>query len=245
MNGFGSLAFLVLTAALPVMVCFVWLKIKGMGTLWFVSLLLTGALTLVVAALLQSFFPSQAPLSGMWGVIFKLFIEIAGTEEGSRLLFLTLFFKLSARFPVFGASVPDADRSSAAGGNSAAQGNDSGFYFWSLAAGLVAGLGFAFFETISYAAADLRIALLRGFSAAPLHGACGIRAGFAAGFIVRGRDDAGTGGGRNLVSALIIHGMYNFLLISPGVPAFVPFTLAFISLIVPFLAWRMRSRRPV
>jgi RsiW-degrading membrane proteinase PrsW (M82 family) len=238
-NGIGSLALLVLTAALPVLVCFVWLKIKGRGTLWFVSLLLTGALTLAAAALLQSFFPSQTPFARRWGILFKLFIEIAGTEEGSRVLFLALFFKLSARFPALGASVPDS------GGSSAAQGNGSALSFLSLTSGLVAGLGFAFFETLSYAAADPRIALLRGFSAAPLHGACGIRAGFAAAFIVRGRDSAGTGGGRYFISALIIHGMYNFFLISPGVPAFVPFTLAFVSLVIPLLAWRMKSKRPV
>jgi hypothetical protein len=257
MNGFGSLAFLVLTAALPVMVSFVWLRIKGCGgMLWFASALLAGTLALITAALLQSLFPPQPPFSGIGGIIFKLFVEIAGTEEGSRLFFLVFFLKLSARFPVllgFGAAggfkntgvVQELVQHETnlnprePGGFS----NARTFYFQSLAAGLVAGLGFAFIETISYAAADLRIALLRGFSAAPLHAACGIRAGFAADFIVRGKDEAGTGGGRNFVFALIIHGMYNFLLISPGAPAFVPFILAFISLIVPFLSLRMKNRR--
>jgi RsiW-degrading membrane proteinase PrsW (M82 family) len=235
MNGFGPLALLVLTAALPVMICFVWLKIRGWRTLCFVSLLLTGALALIAAALLQSFFP---PLTtpGIWGILFKLFIEIAGTEEGSRLFFLVLFFKLGSRFPIVGLSAPDTAESSAM--------QNRGFYFRSLAAGLVAGLGFAFIETISYAAADLRIALFRSFSAAPLHAACGIRAGFAADFIARGRDEAGSGGGRNFISALVIHGMYNFLLINPGVPAFVPLLLAFISLIVPFLTLRMKGGQP-
>jgi RsiW-degrading membrane proteinase PrsW (M82 family) len=237
MNGFGSLALLVLMAALPVLVCYVWLRIKGWGMLRFASALLAGVFALIAAALLQSLFPSQTPLSGMWGILFKLFIEIAGTEEGSRLVFLVFFLKLSARFPVLGAPVQDT------AGNFRNDG--AGFYFQSLASGLAAGLGFAFIETLSYAAADLGITLLRGFSAAPLHAACGIRAGFAADFIVRGRDEAGTGGGRNFVSAVIIHGMYNFLLINPGVPAFVPVMLAFISLIVPLLVWRIKSGQSV
>jgi RsiW-degrading membrane proteinase PrsW (M82 family) len=235
MNGFGSLALLVLMAALPVLVCYAWLRIKGWGMLRFVSALLAGVFALIAAALLQSLFPSRTPLPGMWGILFKLFIEIAGTEEGSRLVFLVLFLKLSARFPASGASVQDV----------AGNFRSADFYFRSLASGLAAGLGFAFIETLSYAAADLGITLLRGFSAAPLHAACGIRAGFAADFIVRGRDEAGTGGGRNFVAAVIIHGMYNFLLINPGVPAFVPVMLAFVSLIVPLLVWRIKSRQPV
>ncbi|MDR1429693.1 MAG: PrsW family intramembrane metalloprotease [Spirochaetaceae bacterium] len=230
MNGFVSLALLVLMAALPVLVSYIWLRRKGWGILLFAAALLAGVLALITAVLLQSLFPPRTLLPGMWGIFFKLFIEIAGTEEGSRLVFLVLFLKLISRFPSSGAM--DGNFKS------------DDFYFRSLASGLASGLGFAFMETISYAAADLGIALFRAFSAAPLHAACGIRAAFAADFIVRGRDEKGTGGGRNFIFAVIIHGMYNFLLINPGVPAFVPVMLAFISLIVPLLVWRAKSGPP-
>jgi RsiW-degrading membrane proteinase PrsW (M82 family) len=224
MEGIGALFLLIFMAALPVMAAFVWLRLRKypFGIVWFTGAILTGALALVAAASAQTLFPPLPPLSGLAGVLFKVFIQIAGTEELSRLLTLTAFFKLASHIGPF-----------RTGG---------GGYSHSLVSGLVAGLGFAFIETISYAAADFRIALFRVFSAAPLHAACGIRSAFAADFIVRGRDDNKTGGGRNFVFALVIHGMYNFFLINPGVPAPIPLLLALISLITPLVSLRRKAR---
>ncbi|MCL2129757.1 MAG: PrsW family glutamic-type intramembrane protease, partial [Treponema sp.] len=80
---------------------------------------------------------------------------------------------------------------------------------------LAAGLGFALIENASYGIADINIALLRAFTAAPLHGACGIRAGTAISFF----------GQKPLkavflfISAVFIHGAYNLIIVSPALPS--------------------------
>ncbi|MDR2101220.1 MAG: PrsW family intramembrane metalloprotease [Treponema sp.] len=83
------------------------------------------------------------------------------------------------------------------------------------AAGLTAGLGFALIESAVYGAANMEITLLRAVTSAPLHGACGARIGIAAGLGTREPVHAL---GR-FVSAVAIHGMYNFMVVSPGLPA--------------------------
>jgi RsiW-degrading membrane proteinase PrsW (M82 family) len=80
------------------------------------------------------------------------------------------------------------------------------------AAGLIAGLGFAILESAVYGAANPGNALLRAFTAAPLHGACGSRVGAS---VVLLREHPVQAVSRFL-TAVVIHGIYNFMLIIPG-----------------------------
>jgi RsiW-degrading membrane proteinase PrsW (M82 family) len=93
-------------------------------------------------------------------------------------------------------------------------------------AGLAAGLGFAAVESASYGAADIGVALLRAFTAAPLHGACGARAGAAAELWGKSRVRAAL----SFFSALMIHGIYDLVILSPGVPSFLAVLIALAAL---------------
>ncbi|MDR0386647.1 MAG: PrsW family intramembrane metalloprotease [Treponema sp.] len=196
MNVLFLMLILILIAALPVLVA--WLVIRrfrvAMPPLLFAGCLLSGIVSLFIAVLLQSLFPSD--LGGILPdhlrrILLLFFFKIAFTEELSRLLVLLVFFALIKKFhfPL----LPPA------------------------LVGLLSGLGFAVLEAATYGAADIRIALLRAFTAAPLHGACAARTGFAAASL---REDPLRAFFRFL-SAVVIHGMYNFVIIIPGPPALI------------------------
>ena len=203
----SSLLLLIFIAALPVLIASLWLVLRKypFGPLWFFSAMLAGIIALFVAALIQNVFPTIPENSNTFALIFKNFIQIALTEEGSRLILLILFFKISSRFKALG----PGDYPSHA-----------------LTTGLIAGLGFALIETLSYAQTDYRIALIRIISASPLHAACGARTGMSAASICRRNPDL-----KGFIYAFLIHGMYNLLIIRPGIPAFFPLVLAIMVLI--------------
>jgi RsiW-degrading membrane proteinase PrsW (M82 family) len=95
-------------------------------------------------------------------------------------------------------------------------------------------LGFAAAENALYAAADIRIALLRAVTAAPLHGACGSRVGTAA---------ALPGGGPRraaaiFLSAAAIHTAYDFMLTGAGILPFLSVPVALAALGSSLLALR-------
>jgi RsiW-degrading membrane proteinase PrsW (M82 family) len=102
------------------------------------------------------------------------------------------------------------------------------------AAGLVAGLGFAALEGAVYGASDAGIALLRIFTAAPLHGACGARVGAAA---VMFRERTAQALFRFL-SAAFIHGIYNFMILMPGFPSIIAVVIALSALVSSILGIR-------
>jgi RsiW-degrading membrane proteinase PrsW (M82 family) len=90
----------------------------------------------------------------------------------------------------------------------------------------VAGLGFAIIENASYGAADMGIAFIRAFTAAPLHGACGARVGAA----VADLRDKPFPALLRFLSAVAIHGMYNFMILLRGVSWILAVFVAFSSL---------------
>jgi len=204
MNGIWILLLLILSALLPLIIVFFRFKAgKIQITLpWFLAAIVAGIVSLLAAALIQSLFPHPAK-DGLGQLLFGVFIRIAMAEEASRLLIL---------FPLLRA------------GNRL---KNSEMAFCA-AIGLVAGLGFAAAENASYGMADINITLLRLFTAAPLHGACGLRAG-AAVFLA----------GRNLSrsvflfgSSVIIHGAYNLMILSPALPSLLSVAIALIALII-------------
>lgn len=191
MKGIWILLLLLITSALPAIMVFFWFRYrKSAVTLpWFLAALAAGILSFLVAAFVQDLFFNDKR-DGLWPLFFNIFIRIALVEEASRIVSLVLFYN-----SVKCRSSPD-----------------SSFF---AALGLAAGLGFAVIESAYYGIPNLNIAMLRIFTAAPLHGACGIRAGTAV-FAFRQHP------ARSLFlffSAVIIHGAYNLMIVNPVIPS--------------------------
>jgi RsiW-degrading membrane proteinase PrsW (M82 family) len=206
-KGLWVLILLILISALPVLLAYIWFRLGKfpISLPWFLLALLGGAAALVVAALMQSLVPGSERTT-LWVVLYTIFVRIALLEEAGRFVVLLLIFGLHRRI-----KKENAPRTPAYGA----------------ATGLLTGLGFAVIETASYGAADMSIALLRAFTAAPLHGACGSRVGLAA--LDCGRTPVRCAAW--FFSAVIIHGAYNFLLVSPGTSRILPILIAFAMLI--------------
>jgi RsiW-degrading membrane proteinase PrsW (M82 family) len=202
MNGLWVLLLLIFTAALPVFLAFLWFRRLKLKSLSFLLSLAAGVLALLIAAVLQNFlpFPERAgpDEGGPASLLFGVFIRVALVEEFGK--YVTLYFLLRWT-----------------------KGRNDPSFASGAAAGLAAGLGFAAVENASYGAAGIGIALLRAFTAAPLHGACGARTGAAAELWENSR----VRGALSFFSALMIHGIYDLILVSPGLP---PFLAALIAL---------------
>jgi RsiW-degrading membrane proteinase PrsW (M82 family) len=164
--------------------------------------LLGGALSLGLAAVLQSLFPKTEEAS-MGVLLAKIFIQIALTEELGRLAVFSLLLSLARRFS-----------------------NETRPPAFAAITGLIAGLGFAVIETAMYGVGNFSIALVRAVTAAPLHGACGARIGRAASQIRK----APIGALVRFLYAVGLHGMYNFMLLNQGIPLVFPVLIAFTAL---------------
>ena len=214
MKGFSLLLILLLSAALPAIVVFIWFRArKNDVTLpWFLASIVAGMLSLLIAALIQRFLPSS-PRAGLGPLFFGIFVRIALVEEFSR---------LAAIFPLYKLGRQD---------------RDSTFY---AAIGFAAGLGFAAMENATYGMADINITILRAFTAAPLHGACGIRAGRAVYSAFKSPVKAIF----LFASSVIIHGAYNLMIISPALPSALAVLTAIAALIasLPYVNKSGRDR---
>jgi len=189
----GALFILIFISSIPAIAAFLWFRLARypFSTPLFSAALLAGAASFFPALLFQYIFPAGSGifhLSGKWGLFVEIFIRIALTEELSRFLILLILFVVILR----AAEKPVSTMANAAG--------------------LVAGLGFAILESAVYGASNFDITLLRAFTAAPLHGACGSRVGSS---IVLLREHPVRGIFRFL-SAVTVHGVYNFMLNIPG-----------------------------
>ncbi len=83
------------------------------------------------------------------------------------------------------------------------------------AAGLVIGLGFALLETAGYAMSNIEITFLRAVTASPIHAACGIRIGMSAVSFCTHKNASGLW---NMLLAILIHTVYNFIILNPETP---------------------------
>jgi len=194
MSGIWILLLLIATAILPALIVFLILrKIKfPLGLPLFLVSFGAGLISLLISALVQNFLPSPAG-SGLLWIFFGIFIRIALVEESSRVLVLFPLFKfLKRRVP--GASSIDSSMGAAIG--------------------LAAGLGFAAIENAFYGMADITVTLIRAFTAAPIHGACGIRTGAAVSLYKQNPIKAIF----LFISAIVIHGAYNLITVSPILP---------------------------
>jgi RsiW-degrading membrane proteinase PrsW (M82 family) len=206
MNSLWVLLLLIAISAVPVLAVLLWIRVRRLPVRlpWFLLALLCGAFSLGLAAVLQSLFPN-AEEAGMGVALVKIFIQIALTEELGRLAALALLFGLARRFDKEAEPLTPA---------------------FAAITGLIAGLGFAVIETAMYGASNFNIALVRAVTAAPLHGACGARIGLAVAHV----RDAPVRALVRFLYAVGIHGMYNFIIISHGIPLVFPILIAFTAL---------------
>jgi len=202
MSGILILLLLLLSAALPVIIIFVWFRARKrfITPSWFLASLAAGLVSLLPAVLIQSLFPPPGG-TGPGQLFFSVFIRIALVEEASR--FIPLAPLLAA-------------------GNRRV--NAGKAFYASL--GFIAGLGFAMVENATYGIADINITLIRAFTAAPLHGACGIRAGEAV-FIFRQHPVKAL---FLFISVVLIHGAYNLMILSPVLPSILAVPVAYAAL---------------
>jgi RsiW-degrading membrane proteinase PrsW (M82 family) len=219
MNGIWILLLLITIAALPAVFAFFWFRSRRFRVTppWFLASLAAGSVSLFTAVLVQSFFPLLRGQDGPGPMLFNIFVRIALVEEASRLVTLVPLLYLGRRRRT-------EDRAFGA------------------AAGFAVGLGFAVIESASYGAADIYIALLRAFTAAPLHGACGIRIGAAA-FGFRRHP---LGSLFFFISAVLIHGAYNLMIVSPVFPSILAALIALAALFssLPLVKDAGRDDRP-
>lgn len=204
MNGIWILLLLIVAAALPVIIVFFWFRAakSPLTPPWFLASLAAGIISLFISVLIQKNFSPPAS-RGLGPVFFGIFIRIALVEELSRFVSLIPLFAI-------GKHRGNLDKS------------------FSAAAGLTSGLGFAMIESAFYGIPDIHITLLRAVTAAPLHGACGIRAGAAFFF-------AGKYPGKALllfISAVLIHGAYNLMIVNPFLPSILAIPIAFAAFII-------------
>ncbi|GHV75943.1 hypothetical protein AGMMS49942_07640 [Spirochaetia bacterium] len=212
MYGLWVLLLLIFLSALPALAVLIWIRVRRFpiterpfGLPWFLLALLGGALSLGIAAILQAQFPPVNETT-IAALLFKIFIQVALTEELGRFGVFVLLLGLVRRFG------KKDQRSTPA---------------FDAVTGLIAGLGFAVIETAMYGVGNFSIALVRAVTAAPLHGACGTRVGMA---VSRLRDAPGIALVRFLY-AVLIHGMYNFMIISPVVHLVFPILIAVTALL--------------
>ena len=203
MSGIGVLIILLFVSSIPAIAVFMWFRFGRYPfslPQFFVSLL-AGTVSFFPALLLQNFLAARDGIffaMGKWGLIAEIFIRIAFTEEFSRLLLLIILVFIFQRF---GSSrQPET-------GTTLSVDTMAG------AAGLITGLGFAILESAVYGASNPGNALLRTFTAAPLHGACGFRVGSSAAMFRETPVQAMF----RFLTAVVIHGIYNFMLLIPGI----------------------------
>lgn len=224
MRGLSYVLILLFSAALPLFLAAFWMyrKERSFFPLPFATALLSGMLSLFPALLLQQPFLSLRGNTLLF-LLFRVFIGIALTEECGRLVGLGLLHKVAPKLERFRQKSPGAQP-----------------FYYAPFSGLSAGLGFAMLESASYALNDPSIALLRAFSAAPLHAACGIRVALALDAIKKEPVKAIF----LFVSSVFIHGMYNLFILVPVFPSFFPVVLAFIALFSALASLRSKNYSP-
>ncbi len=207
MSGALILILLVIASSIPAIAVYLWFRIARyeFSTVRFLLALLAGAAAFLPALILQNFFPVDFSAGNKWNMLGGIFVRIALTEELSHLLILMLFFSISRRIAT--GQNGDNGQVSHNAGNSA---NYSEITFGS-ATGLIAGLGFAILESAAYGTAGIDIILLRVFTTV-LHGACGARTGAAAVMLRAHPVQAFF----RFFSAVVIHGIYNLMIVIPG-----------------------------
>jgi RsiW-degrading membrane proteinase PrsW (M82 family) len=203
-KGIEVLLLLIIVSAIPSLALFFWLRNREwygkLSSLRFLAAIGAGLVSLLLAALMQHFLPGPSRAVTAGQVLTGLFVRVALLEELARFITLLVLLRIIWR--------RDMDKETG------------------ILAGLAAGIGFAVVESATYGATDLGIALLRAFTAAPLHGACGARVGASAAII----KDEPAHGIVLLVTAVLIHAVYDFFIINPALPWVLSVLVALVAL---------------
>jgi RsiW-degrading membrane proteinase PrsW (M82 family) len=203
---------IILIAGLPIVAAGWYFRAKhAVAMRVFVAAMLAGLAAVLVAAVAQvyaaSFTPQPDLESGTkWGILYTIFVEIALTEELARFLMMALFVRLLKK------------HAEKAPGNKPALVRTFG---------MVSGFSFAAIETIFFTMTNIDTGLIRVISAAPLHGACGIRAGCA---IVDAKRSVGLSV-LSIIFAVALHGVYNSLMQRGGFFPYLGVALAVTALV--------------
>lgn len=234
MPGVGVLIILLFISSIPAIAVFMWFRFARypFSLRRFSFSLLAGAVSFFPALLFQHLLDAADKgifyAMGKWGLFTRIFIRIAFTEEFSRLIILIILFLVIHRFSSIRQPGQDLTSLQETGLHNAISANTM-----ASATGLVAGLGFAILESAVYGASDPGNALLRIFTAAPLHGACGFRVGSSV-VLFRGHPIQAV---FRFLSAVVIHGIYNFMLIIPGfISSIIAILIALFALTASILA---------
>jgi RsiW-degrading membrane proteinase PrsW (M82 family) len=211
MNGPWILIVIVLISSIPVIITYIWFRLaKYQFTLiHFLFVLFAGVAAFFPALILQDILNFPFSARGRMYLFYHVFFRIAFTEELSRMLMLFVLFFISGIFK--------NDSKDSLSWTNVKKGT---------AAGFVAGLGFALLENAVYAASDTSVLLLRVFTAAPLHAACGSRVG-AASVMIRSNPIQAI---FRILAATAIHGIYNFMAAIPGFPSIMAILIALTAL---------------
>ncbi|MDR2900863.1 MAG: PrsW family intramembrane metalloprotease [Treponema sp.] len=195
MNGIGSLLTLILLAALPIVLAYLWLVIRKyrFNMIWFLSALLAGILSVLITMCIQTIIP-LFKIETLFALFLNIVARTALPEELSKFAMMFLLIALAKRWKRLN---PIETKSDGA------------------ATGLVIALGFALFETAAYSMSNMQLTFLRAITAAPIHAACGIRTGMSA---VSFKTNHTTSGIWNIILALVIHTVYNYLVLNAGTP---------------------------
>jgi RsiW-degrading membrane proteinase PrsW (M82 family) len=199
----GSLFTLIILAALPIALSCLWLIIRKyrFSLIWFLCALLAGILSVLIAFIMQWIIPS---INGETraALFTNIILRTAIPEETSKFLMMFLLIALSKKWNRLN---PIEEKQDGA------------------AAGFIVALGFSLFETAGYSVSNLQLTFLRAITASPIHAACGIRAGMSA---ISFRNHQTAFGLWNIFLAVIIHTVYNFIILNSETP------LIFLMLIV-------------
>lgn len=168
-----------------------------------------GCLSVIPAIIMESFFLENFPSDFMNIPLTALnaYVFIAGAEELSKFFMLKYYFKN----PNFNEPY------------------DGIIY------GVMISLGFAAVENINYVmSGGFTVAVLRMFTAVPAHAIFGAIMGYYFGLAWQDKENKFSLMLKGLLSAIILHGSYDFFLMQQNYPA-----MAFISFIGLFLAWKL------
>jgi hypothetical protein len=192
MSALFVVVLMILIAGLPVAAgCWYFRAKHTVAARVFLVAMLTGIVAVLLAAGAQLLIAPLSPQPNLqsgtkWVILYTIFIEIASTEELARVLMLALFSRLLKK-----TIEKDPHNRTAL----------------MRTLGMIAGFSFAAVETIFFTMTNPDSGLVRAISAAPLHGACGIRAGNS---VLYGKRSAGLSL-LSLFFAIALHGIYNFL----------------------------------
>ncbi|MCL2244026.1 MAG: PrsW family glutamic-type intramembrane protease [Treponema sp.] len=219
MSAIWILLVIILISSIPVFAVYIWFRIAKyqFTPVRFLFALLAGAAAFFPALLLQNFLTFSYATTGRLALLLQVFVRVAFTEEISRLLMLFLFFLISSRINPQESIIMPLSYNTIRNG---------------AATGLIAGLGFALLESAVYGASNSGILMLRVFTAAPLHGACGSRIGAAAVLFRTNPIQALL----RVVTATAIHGVYNFMVTIPGVPSVAAVLIAISALLTAIIS---------